>query len=180
MVKTQKLKGKSSTLTQKASKNSNKQLKLQKSSQSNSAKEAVDFYESHRKQNPYIIPAEGKSLANRSFLFCILAAISCYICIFAFIVMDIFVTQFQFFYFGIFKIPKIKRSDYIVIDRHLLKKLNFFQKLNCVYCGYANGLVGYCKAVVNQMELYSCAIKHLRQPQSQEHHKEFYPRSKFE
>lgn len=31
--------------------------------------------------------------------------------------------------------------DYIVIDRHRIEELTWFDKLNCMFCGYANGLV---------------------------------------
>jgi hypothetical protein len=133
-----------------------------------------------KQNNPYLILAAGKELKKRSFVMNFVAAISCYVCILGFIIMDILVTQFQIIYFGTYRIPKIKRKEYIIIDRHLLKKLNFFQKINCVYCGYANGMVGYVKAVVNQMELYSCAIKHIKQPLGQEHHAKFYSRKRFE
>lgn len=61
-----------------------------------------------------------------------------------------------------------------MLDRYELSKLSFMQKLNCVYCGYANGIIAYGKAIVNQTEIYSCAIKHTRTPKGHEHHKGFY------
>jgi Na+-translocating ferredoxin:NAD+ oxidoreductase RNF subunit RnfB len=60
------------------------------------------------------------------------------------------------------------------IDRQKLSKLSFTQKINCVYCGYANGIVAYLKAVVNQMEVYSCAIKHSVGNKATTHQKSFY------
>ena len=127
----------------------------------------------------HLVIQKGKSVRTNYILGWV-AALSAYICIIPLLIMDLFILQFQFFYFGILGIPKIKRNPFIAIDRHLLKKLGFFQKFNCVYCGYANGMVAFAKAVVNQMEIYSCAIKHLKSPLGHRHHEKFYDRSKFD
>lgn len=76
--------------------------------------------------------------------------------------LDLFVTVYQQVCFRIYGIGVVKRSDYIVIDRHVLGYLNFIEKLNCVYCGYANGLIGYCREVAARTEQYWCPIKHAR------------------
>jgi len=74
--------------------------------------------------------------------------------------LDLFVTTYQFICFPVYKIPKVKRDDYIVIDRHELKYLNAIEKLNCVYCGYFNGLVAYVQEIAARTEQYWCPIKH--------------------
>jgi hypothetical protein len=89
------------------------------------------------------------------------------------IMADIFLVIYQAVYFSIQGIPKIKRSQYIVLDRWDLSKLTIAQKLSCIYCGYANGIAAWAKAVVNQTEVYSCAIKHKYAAPGQEHQKEF-------
>ena len=94
--------------------------------------------------------------------------------------MDIIIWQFQNIYFRTKEIPYVDRKKYVIIDRYKLWKLNFWQKINCLYCEYANGIVGYSKAVVNQMELYSCAIKHQIVPLGQEHQGTFFERKDFE
>jgi hypothetical protein len=132
------------------------------------------------KKDRFLIVGRGRDIHHTGFWMSIIAAISSYICIFALILVDIMLFQFQNIYFQLLEIPKIERKKYVIIDRFKLKRLNFFQKLNCVYCEYANGVVAYAKAVVNQMELYSCAIKHATPPLGQEHHKEFFEREKFE
>ena len=128
----------------------------------------------------HVIPGQGLKFDCSNAILNIVAAISSYICIFPLILMDIFLYQFQNIYFRIFDIPHIRRRDYVVLDRYKLAKLTFWQKFNCLYCEYANGLVGYAKAVVNQMELYSCAIKHASHPLGQEHQKNFRERKEFE
>ncbi|RJQ16755.1 hypothetical protein C4573_01680 [Candidatus Woesearchaeota archaeon] len=127
----------------------------------------------------FIIPQKGKRLRNGNIFTVIISTFSAYICLFPLMLADIFARQFQFVYFGLHDIPKIKRSDYFAMDRQLLSKLTFFQKMNCMYCEYANGVVAYIKAVVNQMEIYSCAIKHVHQPEGHEHQHDFYDRKKF-
>ncbi len=76
--------------------------------------------------------------------------------------LDIFVTIYQFICFPVYKIPKVQRNDYIVIDRYELKYLNAIEKLNCVYCGYFNGLFSYVQEIAARTEQHWCPIKHAR------------------
>ena len=127
----------------------------------------------------FIVPQKGKSLKKRYAIFSPIAALSSYICILPLVLTDLFVTQFQWIYFGLHEIPKVRRRDYFVYDRHLLSKLNPIQKAHCIYCEYANGVVAYSKAVANQMEIYSCAIKHIRTPTGHEHQAGFNERRNY-
>ncbi|MEK6202165.1 MAG: hypothetical protein N2A40_07075 [Desulfobulbaceae bacterium] len=76
--------------------------------------------------------------------------------------LDLLVSLFQVVCFPIYKIPKVKRSNYIVIDRHALSYLNTIEKLNCLYCGYFNGLIAYIHEIAGRTEQYWCPIKHAR------------------
>mgnify|MGYP003714603975 FL=1 len=40
--------------------------------------------------------------------------------------------------------------------------LNGIEKLNCVYCGYANGMIAYVREIAGRTEQYWCPIKHAR------------------
>ncbi|MBW2100910.1 MAG: hypothetical protein JRG68_09200, partial [Deltaproteobacteria bacterium] len=62
--------------------------------------------------------------------------------------------------FPVYGIPKVKRSDYIIIDRHYLEYLNIIEKINCVFCGYFTGLIGFVQEVAARTEQYWCPIKH--------------------
>ena len=127
-----------------------------------------------------LVPQKSTYQKDPSILISILTIFSSYVCIIPLVVLDVFLWQFQHIYFRFHNIPQITRKEYVIIDRYELKGLYFWQKVNCVYCGYANGIVAFAKAIVNQMEIYSCAIKHVRTPEGQEHHTNFYDRSKFE
>jgi len=75
-------------------------------------------------------------------------------------VLDIFVSFYQATCFPIYGIPKVRRTDYIVLDRQHLDYLNFIEKFHCTYCGYGNGLVAYVTEIVARTEQYFCPIKH--------------------
>ncbi len=74
--------------------------------------------------------------------------------------LDIFVTMYQAICFPVYKIPKVRRKDYIVIDRYHLFYLNRIERINCLYCEYFNGLMGYVREVAGRTEQYWCPIKH--------------------
>ena len=79
-----------------------------------------------------------------------------------FLLMDLFVTLYQAICFPIYRIPKVKRSDYLVFDREDLPYLNLIEKFNCFYCSYGNGVAAYTREVAARTEQYWCPIKHAR------------------
>lgn len=78
------------------------------------------------------------------------------------LVLDLGIAVYQAVCFPIWNIKPAKRSDFIVIDRHHLAYLNMVEKLNCVYCGYANGLAALVSEVASRTEQYWCPIKHAK------------------
>lgn len=90
----------------------------------------------------------------------ILSAPIIYGMIVPFVFLDFSLTLFQSICFRLYKIPRVRRSDYIVIDRHHLAYLNVIEKLNCIYCGYTNGLISYGREIASRTEQYWCPIKH--------------------
>jgi hypothetical protein len=101
-------------------------------------------------------------------------------CIIPLVIIDIWTIVYTSIYFPLMRIPRVRRSDYLFLDRARLRRLTFFQKIGCAYCGYANGVTAWCKAVANETEIYSCAIKHSLKRKGQEHQKDFYPYDKFQ
>lgn len=99
---------------------------------------------------------------TRMFLL-ILTAPIIYGMFFAFVIADLCATFYQAVCFPVYKIPKVKRKDYIIVDRGKLTYLRFIDKLNCVYCGYANGVIAYAGEIIARTEWYWCPIKHGRQ-----------------
>ena len=76
--------------------------------------------------------------------------------------LDLFLVAFQAICFPLYRVPKVRRSNYVVIDRHNLEYLNVIEKLNCVYCGYADGVLAFGRQVLSRTETYWCPIKHAR------------------
>ena len=79
-----------------------------------------------------------------------------------FLVMDVFVTFYQAICFPIYRIPKVRRLDYLVFDREDLPYLNIIEKFNCFFCSYGNGVAAYTREVAARTEQYWCPIKHAR------------------
>jgi hypothetical protein len=92
----------------------------------------------------------------------ILTAPVTWFCLIPAVFLDLVVTAYQYICFPINNIPKVRRSDYIVIDRFELKYLNALEKVNCVYCGYFNGLMAYVQEIGARSEQRYCPIKHAR------------------
>jgi hypothetical protein len=78
--------------------------------------------------------------------------------------LDLTVTLYQRVCFPVYRVPPVRRGAYGFLDRHQLGYLNGLQKLNCVYCGYANGVIAYAREVAARTEQYWCPIKHSRAP----------------
>ncbi len=80
--------------------------------------------------------------------------------------LDFFVFFYQLICFPVYGIPRVRRSDYIILDRHKLKYLNWVEKCNCLYCGYFNGLMDYLREIAGRTEQYWCPIRHSRLPKT--------------
>ncbi|MCK5415938.1 hypothetical protein KAI92_00755 [Candidatus Parcubacteria bacterium] len=77
--------------------------------------------------------------------------------------------------FRLYGLKLLKRSEYIKIDRHKLEYLCWYEKINCAYCGYANGLINYIQAIFAETEKYWCGIKHKKDKNfiEPEYHQDF-------
>ena len=78
------------------------------------------------------------------------------------LLLDLCISFYQATCFPIYKIGKVKRSDFIIFDRHHLSYLNIIEKSHCMYCTYGNGLLAYSTEIIARTEQYFCPIKHAR------------------
>ncbi len=76
------------------------------------------------------------------------------------LILDILIEMYHRISFPIYGYPYIRREEYILIDRQKLSYLNLRQKLACMYCGYANGVMAYWVRIAGETERYWCGIKH--------------------
>ena len=84
-------------------------------------------------------------------------------CVVPLVLLDLAGTLYQAICFPIYGIPKVRRRDYLVFDRHPLDYLSFADKFNCEYCAYANGILAYYTEIAARTEQYWCPIKHAQQ-----------------
>ncbi len=91
-----------------------------------------------------------------------------------FALLDLSLFIYQHICFRAWGIARATRSQYVVIDRHRLPYLNTIEKINCVYCGYGNGVIAYAREVAARTEQYWCPIRHATQVrQSHSRYKDF-------
>jgi len=83
-------------------------------------------------------------------------------CLLPALLLDAVVSLYQAACFPVYGIPRVQRSKYVIIDRHALNYLNLIEKINCVYCGYFNGVIAYTTEIAARTEQYWCPIKHAR------------------
>lgn len=74
--------------------------------------------------------------------------------------IDVWVSLYQAICFRAYMIPRVSRSQFIVMDRDKLGYLNAIEALNCLFCEYANGVVAYVREISSRTEQYWCPIKH--------------------
>ena len=84
------------------------------------------------------------------------------------LLVDISVSIYQAVCFPIYKIPKVRRKDYVIMDRYNLFYLDRVEKINCWYCEYFNSVIAYTREIAARTEQFWCPIKHSK-PQKEMH-----------
>ena len=123
----------------------------------------------HREREPFSLEtllahrqlkiSSWKRLRKTKFLV-ILSSPLIYACVVPFLLVDASVAAYQFVCFPIYGIPKVRRKDYLVFDRGMLAYLNTIEKVGCIYCSYANGLLALISEIAARTEQHFCPIKH--------------------
>jgi hypothetical protein len=111
--------------------------------------------------------ARHKQLAQRFFAYIsgsrfmiLLTTPVIWFCLVPIAFLDVVMVIYQHICFPIYGIPRVRRRDYIKLDRRHLDYLNLAEKLNCEYCGYANGVLACASEIAARTEQYWCPIKH--------------------
>ena len=130
-----------------------------------------DIKETHRKTRTplirYVLSARPLAIVTAPFI---------YLCLLAFLMLDLFVSLYQAICFPVYGIPKARRSDYLIFDRGALLYLNVLERFNCIYCSYANGLIAYVMEIVGRTEQHWCPLKHAHKLTTQHsRYKRFLP-----
>lgn len=123
----------------------------------------IKFSEQFRDENRKEKISAWKYIISKNIRF-ILSMPFIYGMIFPAIILDICTTIYQHTAFRLYKIPRVKRGDYIIFERRHLDYLNWIEKINCLYCSYVNGLFAYCVEVAARTERFWCPIKAASRP----------------
>ena len=78
------------------------------------------------------------------------------------VLLDAWLTAYQWICFPLYRIARVRRSPYFVFDRHRLAYLTLVERAHCAYCSYANGVLAYSREIAARTEQYWCPIKHGR------------------
>lgn len=113
--------------------------------------------EAHGKLRVAILPWLRSSLIRNT-----LSAPFIYAMVIPLALIDVSMSLYQQLCFRLYRIGRVDRSKYIVLDRHQLAYLNGIEKFNCVYCSYGNGVIAYSREIISRTEQYWCPIKHAR------------------
>ena len=117
------------------------------------------FTETVKERHRELKMSVGRFLAESGFLE-ILTAPFIYAVVFPVALLDLLASLFQAICFRVYGLRQVKRREYVVFDRQHLAYLNWMQKLNCLYCSYANGVISYVQEIASRTEQYWCPIKH--------------------
>jgi hypothetical protein len=99
------------------------------------------------------LPIFGSHVKRIGYLRVILGGFTMYISLPFFFVYHLFMflivfNESLFFLLGL---KKLNFKNYIIIDRFKIEELPWFDRINCMYCGYANGLASFYEAKLVQI-----------------------------
>lgn len=81
------------------------------------------------------------------------------------VILHIFLEIYHRICFPLYGIHPLRTRNYFVFDRYHLSYLNWYEKLNCLFCSYTNCLLAYAREISALTELYWCPIKHAKRVQ---------------
>lgn len=115
------------------------------------------------------------NIQTRGWLRIVVATPFIYSVFVALVLLDVLMELYHHIAFPLYGMPLVDRRKHIVFDRQKLSYLTFMEKVNCVYCSYANGLLSYGKEIASETEKMWCPVKHKWHPlyKVPEHHASF-------
>lgn len=119
----------------------------------------VRFSEEARARHKLLVKRFASYIRDSRFMILLTTPVI-WACFIPIALLDLFMVVYQAICFPVYGIPKVKRRDYIKLDRRHLAYLNWAEKFNCEYCGYANGVLACATEVAARTEQYWCPIKH--------------------
>ncbi len=80
--------------------------------------------------------------------------------------MHAMIETYQQVAFRIYRIPLVNPKEHFIYERKHLQHLNWFEKLNCIYCSYFNCLASYVMEIAGRTERFWCPLKYSASPKN--------------
>lgn len=111
-------------------------------------------------------PIFGSHVERIGLVRTIAGAVPMYGCIPSLVIFNLAlaVVMYQWLFRPLLGLPRIRWADYVIIDRHRIEELTWFDKFNCMFCGYANGLCTMINQELDHTAAYSGSIALWKKP----------------
>lgn len=98
-------------------------------------------------------PIFSSHLKRIGFVRTFAGGLSMYTCIPALVILHLTscVLAYQWLITPLLRTPKVRLRDYVIIDRHRIEGINWFDSFNCMFCGYANGLTTLANVEIDHL-----------------------------
>lgn len=74
------------------------------------------------------------------------------------------VLMYQWLLRPLLGLPRVHWEDHVIIDRHRIEGLTWFDKFNCMFCGYANGVCTMMNQEMDHLSQFQDAIPFYKKP----------------
>lgn len=70
---------------------------------------------------------------------------------FIFLHISVVVFLYKIIFLPLLQLKKLSAKNYIILDRYDIPELSIFDRLNCLFCGYVNGIILLMNAEIDQV-----------------------------
>ncbi len=100
-----------------------------------------------------MFPIFGSHIRRIGWIRTLVGGFSMYLCIPGLVLIHhtLGVLAYQWLVRPIFGMKRLRWADHVIIDRHRIKELPYFDRFNCMFCGYANGLCVMVNREIDQI-----------------------------
>ncbi|MCP4038585.1 MAG: hypothetical protein GY733_16715 [bacterium] len=111
-------------------------------------------YVSEKTDISMMLPIFGSHVRRIGWVRTVIGGFSMYLCIPFLVVSHLTSSLFLYQWVArpLFGTKRLEWKDYIVIDRHRIDRLPAFDKFNCMFCGYANGV---CTLINKELDQFN-------------------------
>lgn len=111
-----------------------------------------------------LFPIFGSHIKRIGWLRTLSGAFAMFLCIPGLMIAHLTFTVllYQWLVCPLLGIKHVRWKDYVIIDRHRIKALSRIDRLNCKFCGYANGLCGMMNQEYDNLAEYREKIGFIR------------------